>query len=412
MLVNYKAEKPKPIVHHHDMEPKPIDNISSFVAENRSFWTINTDKNTVATKYTLEGLRDRFQKIHDRQCPQDYEIAPNQLGFNFERGIAQCRKISENQSPEWQWFFDRHGWNQFCKIVLPSYGANFIEKTVGINPLDVKEDDLANMKHGIHQLAASVVMAHCTAYNKDLLFRTVRKPVGTYTNADGRQIQIVGQFIRAVLSTQYVPFSNLEFLNMLLDTLGNFSVYRLNLGDQGMTLKLIDIDQGKVEVGEEYPMLTVCNSEVGRKRAIIMASILKKLCGNGLTSHVVESRIESIHRGDPQKLRDKIRSGMVDVKDHQKQLLTDFNMAKAIHFQNGYKWISDYAAQSNISKTNIEQIVHNMDDPTSYDPTTLAGVVDGITLLAQSSDLDVFEQLQMEEFASRVLQHGLEVHNG
>jgi hypothetical protein len=60
-----------------------------------------------------------------------------------------------------------------------------------------------------------------------------------------------------------------------------------------------------------------------------------------------------------------------------------------------------------ISKTTVDRVGQAMEDPTSNDSNTLAGVVDGMTLLAQSSDIDLWDSIALEEHATRVMRKGL-----
>lgn len=404
-----------PKTHPHDKQ-NVFNYINDFISPTRSFWTIKGTKGRYTSSMTLEDFRDKLRQIQQKQSPQDYSIAPNTLGFNFDNGVAQCRRITDNKSPEWQWFFDQNGWNQFAKLCLPRSGGNFIEETMNIHPVDVDVEQLENMKQGIRQLAASIVMAHCTGYNKPLMFRTVQKRVGQYVNADGITKDITGCFIRAVLSEQYAPYSNLEFVETILSTIGNMGVYRMNLSDMGMTLKLIDIEKSveDLSVNEEIAMITALNSEVGLKKAKIASGILQKVCSNGMTSFRTESSIESVHRGDQEKMKEKIASGMIDIQEGQRQLLQDFAKAKTIHFKNGYEWMTKTVQRlGKVNNNIILNIINAMNDEqyASHSPNTLAGICDGITLLAQSDEFDVFEQLELEELASKVLDHGLRLPN-
>ena len=65
-----------------------------------------------------------------------------------------------------------------------------------------------------------------------------------------------------------------------------------------------------------------------------------------------------------------------------------------------------------VTNETILNIINAMNDKeyATHSPNTLAGICDGITLLAQSDDYDVFEQLELEQLASKVLDFGLVNH--
>jgi hypothetical protein len=88
--------------------------------------------------------------------------------------------------------------------------------------------------------------------------------------------------------------------------------------------------------------------------------------------------------------------------------LEAYQRACDVFIDDAFAFVDQMLDKSGATKEAIESIkTRGMTDPTSHSADSLAGVVDGITLIAQDEHRDLFEMDLMEQIAADCLRRGL-----
>ena len=391
---------------------------TQFVMPNRSIWSFGAaraaaqlNRNDIQGMHSLEMCRDMVRKIEQAQQVQDRMYHTSHLAFDFSNGVARMIPIVADKHGGRQaqepLFFDKNGWSQLAQHVLPRSGGNFVMETSLLRPTGRTKEETVTMRAGFNKMGAAVMMAHCQCADKTLQFRTVLKRIGT-NPSDGSPI--TARFVRAVVTQSYACYSNAEMLDVLLDELGNYSVYRLNLADSGIHFRLLDLREtdGVLETKVQYPSINGYNSETGQRRTGVNAGTVRLVCTNGMGDYNTTSQYNWIHRGDPSRIARGMQDALAGIRTSQSALIHEYNRALLTHIDDGYAWMQGILnGMSGVTQKQVADVRIAMDDESSSAPNTLAGVIDGMTLLAQSPEFDLWDSIDFEEKAVKVMRTGL-----
>jgi hypothetical protein len=391
---------------------------TAFVSPTRSIWSFGAGRvngslqaSALTGMKTLEEVRDIVARIESAQAVQDRMFHTSQLAFDFSNGVARMVPIIADKSGgrkyEQPLFFDKNGWNQLSTAILPRSGGNFVQSTALLaGGSRHSEEQRAAMYAGFNKLGASVMMAHAQCADKTLQFRTVLKRIGT--SADGKAI--TARFVRAVVTQSYATYSNADMLSVLLSEMGNYSVYRLNLADSGIHFRLLDLKEtdGVLETKIQYPTINGYNSETGQRRTGVNAGTVRLSCTNGMGDYATTSQYNWVHRGDPNRIARGMEDALSGIRTSQSTLIHEYNRALSTQIDDGYSWMEGILNGMNgVSQKQVAAVRTAMDDSTGSSPNTLAGVVDGMTLLAQAPEFDLWDAIDFEEKAVKVMRKGL-----
>ena len=165
---------------------------------------------------------------------------------------------------------------------------------------------------------------------------------------------------------------------------------------------------GQVEVGTPFPMFSFWNSETGKRTTGIQGGSFRASCLNGMGSWEKNSRFTWRHFGNTERISQGVSSAMTEISTGLNGTLEAYQKACDVFIDDAFSFVDQMLDKSGASKEAIEAVkTRGMTDPTSHDSSSLAGVVDGITLIAQDDHRDLFEMDLMEQIAADVMRRGL-----
>ena len=334
---------------------------------------------------TLEDVRDHLRKMANAQQAVDHDRSFSQLMLTFEDDHVRARVIN---NPDESWIVSKTAFGQMDANLLPRSGGNFL---MALSALD----------HAASHRAATANWAMFAAESEDIrTFRTVRTRM-----PDGS----VERLLRAQVSTSYAAYSNLEFVQDLLDNtdVGNLRMLDWRIDDDAMRFR-VGAPDGEVEVNTPFPMFKFWNSETGKGSTRIDGGLFRASCLNGMGSWDKSQTWKKSHRGNPERIRQGVASAMTEISMGLNGTQEAYQRACDVFIDDAFAFVDQMLDKSGATKEAIESIkTRGMTDPTSSDADSLAGVVDGITLIAQDDHRDLFESDLMEQIAADVMRRGL-----
>ena len=334
---------------------------------------------------TLEDVRDHLRKMARAQQAEDHTRSFQQMLVTFEGDYVRARVID---NPDESFVVTKTAFGQMDASLLPRSGGNFLMS-------------LSNLEHPSARKAATATWAMFAAENdKPRTFRTVRTRL-----PDGS----VGRILRSQVSTSYAAYSNLEFVQDLLDNtdIGNLRMLDWRIDDDAMRFR-VGAPDGQVEVGTPFPMFSFWNSETGKRTTGIQGGSFRASCLNGMGSWEKNSRFTWRHFGNTERISQGVSSAMTEISTSLNGTLEAYQRACDVFIDDAFAFVDQMLDKSGASKEAIEAVkTRGMIDPTSHDADSLAGVVDGITLIAQDDHRDLFEMDLMEQIAADCLRRGL-----
>jgi hypothetical protein len=334
---------------------------------------------------TLEDVRDHLRKMARAQQAEDHTRSFSQLMVTFEDDRVRARVID---NPNESWVVSKTAFGQMDASLLPRSGGNFLM-------------ELSGLDHPAAHKAATANWAMFAAQDdRPRTFRTVRTrmPDGT-----------IERVLRAQVSTGYAAYSNLQFVEDLLANtdIGELRMLDWRIDDDAMRFR-VGAPDGEVEVGTPFPMYSFWNSETGKRTTGIQGGGFRASCLNGMGSWEKTSRFVWRHFGNTDRISQGVGSAMTEISTSLNGTLEAYQRACDVFIDDAFAFVDQALDKSGVTKEAIEAIkTRGMTDPTSHDADSLAGVVDGITLIAQDEHRDLFEMDLMEQIAADVMRRGL-----
>lgn len=349
------------------------------------------------TPMHLEEVRDYLRVMTRLQKPDDIERSLDQLHVDFEGGVMKARWLTRNGTSKDVLIFTSNGAGQVSKEVLPSSFFNGLKQ-------------LAWMDADGEKVAAMAWLKFAQKQDRIRMVRTINVRIGSE----------VFKAIRSCHSQSYAPYSNLEFVQSLLDSSTDFAerpVLDWRVTDSAMRLRFAGIDaplaalrhwdpSGMLE--EPIPMIECWNSEVGRRRVGLRGGMWKLISGSGMGHWGrIENKTEAnwIHRGDSDRIRSGVSSVYQNILVAANGVVDSYKKALSVSIDDAYDWMRQEMKRSNASDRVIEAAREGLDDVTTTSGGCLASVVDAITLVAQKES--IFDQYDLEHMASTILRRGL-----
>lgn len=379
-------------VYDPTLSPTVSTKFNGFIRPSGNIAKWSAKRGARTSPVTLELIRDNIRQLNLSVQPKDMVINLSQVFYDFTDGRAKMIPFSINRQGQRvtgePMFFTTHGWSQWGKqLGLPRSGANFIKECA----------TRMGGERGL-QIATMNALSWGARVDKSVTVRTHRYNGELY--------------IRSIVSGQYGIYDNLDFIEDVLAELGNQSVYRGQITDSGMMLRLVDsVETGEIQTNTLYQTLNLWNSEVGFKRAGMGAGTMRLSCLNGMGEYTSSGIHQWSHRGSSQRISDGVAGVAQAIRTKSSGLVDEYNRALDMQIANTFddmmSWVGTTAVDSSpmFNKSRMGDLETAMFDETGNDPLTLAGVVDGITLMAQ--DLDVFEQMEAERIAVKVMRQGI-----
>jgi hypothetical protein len=185
-----------------------------------------------------------------------------------------------------------------------------------------------------------------------------------------------------------------------------------------------------MELGKPIKMIEIWNSENGHRSLSFWGRLWKLICANGMAATLKDyGRARYVHVGDmASRVRDHLPEQLAGIRQAMGEAERMYRQASQINirWEPGSVYVKEYALvgpvetfiqQANASRKtgmNDRQLKAVFDrgllDETSSTYGTLAGAVDGITLIAQDEDLT--GQKLLEDIAFDVMMRGLKQREG
>lgn len=332
----------------------------------------------------LEGVRDYLRRLSVAQQAEDYNRSLDQLHVSFVGGKLTGRFVTPKGVSDEVLLFSSNGASQVAREVLPGSFFNGLKHLASI---DEQGEKLATLNW------AKFAAQHNTVRN----IRTIRLKVD-----DGEGNTKIHRMIRSCHSQDYAPYSNLQFVQDLLDNGGEFAqlpVLDFRVSDTGLRLRFADTPP---TTEKPIQMYEAWNSEVGRRRVTLRGGMYKLICTNGMGHWNERNDFWWIHRGDADRIRQGVKSAFENIKVTNSGILNMYTEAANIKIDNAFQWLEQTLTGRGVAAATIEQAKVGLTDDTTTPGLNLASCVDAVTLIAQQCD-DMFAQFELEREASRMM---------
>jgi hypothetical protein len=345
----------------------------------------------VLTTSHLEEVRDYLRQLEDRQQPKDHERGLDQLHVSFAGKHMSARFLHRDGIDKEEMLLTEYGAQQVAREVLP---ARFFSGLKDLACIDADGEKLATM-----------TWAKFAAQQRGpRLLRTMNMNIA----GPGRPA-CVRRVLRSCHSQSYTPYSNLQFVQDILDNATDFAnrpVLNWHLSDTALRLRFAGCDTAQVELKTPIPMIEAWNSEVGLRRVGLRGGMWRLICTNGM-GHWDEKREWSwIHRGDATRIRDGVSGAFEDLLVAARGVVSAYQQALSISIDNAFAWMEAELSRAQMPDRAVQAAQLALADPTVTPGANLASVVDAITLIAQN-EVDVFDQYEVERAAAQVMARGL-----
>jgi len=334
---------------------------------------------------TLEAVRDHLRRMVAAQQAEDHSRSFSQMMVTFEDDHVRARLID---NPNESWIVSKTAFAQMDASLLPRSGGNFLM-------------ELSALDHPSARRAATGTWAMFAQNDeKPRMFRTVRTRM-----PDGS----IERLLRAQVSQGYASYSNLQFVEDLLDNtdVGDLRILDWRIDDDAMRLR-VGAPNGPVEVGTPFPMYSFWNSETGKRTTGIKGGGFRPSCLNGMGTWEKSSQFAWRHYGNTDRIQQGVSSAMTEISVASNGTLAGYRQACDVFIDDTFAFVDRMLDKTGATQEAIEAIkTRGMTDPTSNSADSLAGVVDGITLIAQDEHRDLFEMDLLEQIAADVMRRGL-----
>ena len=346
------------------------------------------DLNNVLVRESLEDIRDLLRKMAKHQEAVDHERTFSQLMVSFEEDFVRARLIDNSDE---SWIVSKTAFQQMDASLLPRSGGNFLQTLSGL-----QNEDAKRAATGVWYMFAQ------QDNEKPRKFRTARTRM-----PDGS----IGRVLRAQVSQSYASYSNLEFVEAVLahTELGDLRVIDYRVDDDAMRIRLAAVPEGGLSVDKPFPMFCLSNSETGRRTTRFTGGLFRAICLNGMGSWDKQTQWAWRHYGDAGRIQQGVASAATEISTALNGTLEAYERAAQVFISDTFGFVDQMLGNvTGVSQKVIEQVkLEGIVDETSHSKYSLAGVVDGITFIAQKPEYDLFAQDWLEELAADVLRRGL-----
>lgn len=343
----------------------------------------------------LESIRDLLKKMQEKQDPRDFDRSLDQLHMDFSTGYMNARWLTPTGVEEQRMLVLDVGAANLARDVLP---ARFF---AGLKELAQQDEQSAKL--------ATLVWSRFARHKKTpRLVRTVNMPIG------GQVMRVV----RSCHSQGYAPYSNLQFVQDILDNAGDFAekpIIACHVSDTAMRLRFLGVDEPlaimrqwdqSLMLSEPLPMIEAWNSEVGCRRVGLRGGMFRLICSNGMGHWDDQKEYNWIHRGDSSRIQQGVQSAFTDLLTTANGVVDAYKRAMDVAIDDAFSWMQQELNRAEVSEKVAMAAADALMDPTTTPGGCLASVVDAVTFAAQKQP-DIMGQYEVERVAARMLQRGL-----
>ena len=343
----------------------------------------------------LEALRDRLKLLEERQEPADIIAPLAELHVEFLNSKMQAHFTTTSGRNSKDFFVSETGAQQMAREVLPT---RFFTGLKELASIDGKGSEIAT-----------------AAWNKfGSLQRSNRKVRLVNMNLGDFGVRRV---IRSCHSASYAPYSNLEFVQDLLDHAGELAdlpIVSAIVTDSILRLRFAVLDQSDrlaLLVGQDplayrpVQMIEAWNSEVGLRKVILRAGLWRPICTNSVCHWSDKHEYSWIHRGKSARIKTGVSDAFVNLTTSANEVVTAYLKAKSVEIGDVGDWLAKKLGENGVSERVIGAAKLAVTDPSTTEGTTLATGIDAITFAARSEEL--IAQDDLERLAAQLLHAGM-----
>lgn len=334
----------------------------------------------------LEEVRDYLVALNMLQSPKDYDRTLNQLHVSFNRGHMEATWLTPEGPAASAFLVTDVGAQQLSSEVLPTRFFSGLKQLA-------KMDDAGSK-------VATLAWAKFASLHGDVP-RKVRT-INVKVNNEVRRA------VRSCHSLNYAPYSNLEFVQDILNNAGRFAelpVISWQVSDTGMRLRFAGVKGEEIQLKKPVPMIEAWNSEVGLRRVVLQGGLWRLICTNGMGSWQEKTQYHWIHRGDGARIRKGVGDAFENLLTTANGVVETYNRALDVNIDNAFRWLEDQLNGYKVAQHVVEGAVKALNHPSTTPGGKLASVVDAITLIAQDES-SLIEQWELERIAAHVLAEG------
>jgi hypothetical protein len=366
--------------------------MNSLTLPNRRLIHKGTPRGVLQTT-TLEDVRDMLVRIEANRQPLDDERPLRNLHVSFEDKVMRARFLTLKGAEPKEYLVSETAAGHLAQMVLP---PRFFSGLKQLIELDADS----------HKVATLAWAKFASQERTPRLIRTINT-----TLQNGK----VAPIIRSVHSQQYATYSNLEFVQELLDAADGISdlpVVHTHLSDDHFRLRLL-LTSDVPDTKKPVPTIDIWNSETGCGATKLTAGLFRLICTNGMGSWHEKSAYRWIHRGATGRVSRGVRSAVETLRMSVEGVNAAYEKALNIAIDDAYEWLRQQM-EGEYSDRVIEAAVSGINHPTTTPDHRLASAVDAVALIAQD-ETDIIEQYKLEQLSSSLLRRGIllaEKNNG
>jgi len=354
---------------------------------NRSLLSRSMPRGVLTHLTTMEDLRDTLARQRKAMEERDHDRSLSQLHVEFRGGRLTAQWLDRRKGLSEEMAVHKNAYSQMASDLLPARGGNFLTTQARLGEDGAK-------------LSTASWATFARQQQNPRMFRTVK-----YRRDDGK----VERMIRSMHSTGYAAYSNAEFVADALDAapeLGAMTVLDVSQRDTEIRIRLSATPREEFTLDKPVQMLTLWNSEVGRRSTGITAGAWKLICTNGMGSWDSKTGWTWRHYGNVERIRDGVRSAIEEAQTSASGVVEAYGKALTTEIDDMLSFLDTEMGREGLTGTQKDRAILALTDETTTQGDWLASAIDAITLAAQDEG-DLLAQHDMERAASRILIRGL-----
>lgn len=363
----------------------------TFTIPNRLLVSRVSPRNTHAIPVvTLPVILAYLKRVEEFQKPEDETVSLSRIHVSFSEGRLWAQRLGVGGLNPEKMLFTSNGASQAATITLPGYEFGNLKKLAA---LDTQAEQLATMvwaKWAAQQRKASRVR----------MFHT-KDP----------DTQAVKRCIRSVHSADYAPYSNVQFVEDIIQAGGPLStlgVLDWTVMDNTMRIRFLAGSQEEAEAGDGLsPTIEAWNSEVGCRKVVLRSGMWRAKTATALGTADGREEYAWRHYGNPDRIRSGVAGAFESLVLAAEGIVGAYRRALDVTIDQAMKWMEEQMVAQEMSQRAIEASKAAFVDTEITPGGKLASVVDAITVAARQEP-DIETQYDIEACASKVLKAGLD----
>lgn len=369
----------------------------NFVISDRTL-AVQGSSRGILSPVHINTVASYLQKVEERQAPEDFDRELVHLKVSFTK--QKMTAYWDDESKPYRMLVTSVGASQLASAVLPGHFFKGLRQLATMDDSGSKIATDAWEKFN-HQNGTTPMRV-----------RTVRMKLDNE----------VYRVIRACVSVNYACYSNLEFVQSIVDHSGRFGqlpVLNWRLSDSGMRIRFVGMEDSTFALAnldetllddEPLPMIEAWNSEVARRKLGFRGGLYHPQLGFALPHWHSSTEYGWIHRGSVARIQAGVEIAFTDLFTTAAEVIDAYTKAKEIGVENPTVWLKEQL--ENVVTARVQEAaLKNLKEDKGITPGgKLASIVEAIALTAQQEE-DLYDQESIENVAAKVMAKGLSQAN-